>query len=193
MKRLLTFVLVITFLFFNCGEEENNDMPDYYAEVIKVADGDTFYIDFYTEEKMGIRIFGIDTPETVDKRKEVQYWGPEASEFSKQYLYPGIQVRLNFDGEITGPFGRLLAEPWILINGEWLNYSQVLLMTGNAFVYPKYPIPVYKLHEYMEYQQYAKLNSLGMWANPELIENEVYLTLDEIYEAYSWYRKAIDQ
>jgi len=43
-------------------------------EVTKVVDGDTIKTDQGT-----IRLIGIDTPETVDPRKEVQCLGPEAS------------------------------------------------------------------------------------------------------------------
>ena len=141
----------------------NGDMPDWYGVVVRVADGDTFYINYFSEIKMGVRIFGVDTPETKDRRKTVQYWGPEASAFSKQYLMTGTIVKLNFDGEITGPFGRLLAEPWIWNGAEWINYSKILLETGNAFIYAKYPIPIDKLHEYMEYQQTA-INKCGFSA-----------------------------
>lgn len=202
MKRLLMLFIII--IVFCCISEKEvytqdinsidfefytGDMPDWYGKVVGVADGDTFYVDFYSEEKMGVRVMGIDTPETVDKRKPVQFWGPEASKFSKQYLSIGTIVKLDFMDEITGPFGRLIAEPWVYKEGQWVNYAKILLITGNAFVYAKYPIPVEKLHEYLEYQKIAIENGLGMWSEPEKIENDVTLSREEVKEKYYWYRK----
>jgi micrococcal nuclease len=165
----------------------NQTMPDYYGYIIDTADGDTFYVDWFSEDKMGVRVKGIDTPETVDRRSDVQYWGPEASAYAKSILTPGTLVRLKFEGNITGPFGRLLAYVWYWNGQEWIYWNQQVLESGNAFVYIDYEFEY--PNEYMEYQQYAIDNELGIWAHPELIENDVATSKEEFAEKKYWYRK----
>jgi micrococcal nuclease len=164
------------------------DMPDYYGRVVDVADGDTFYIDWYTEDKMGVRIKGIDTPETVDSRKDVQYWGPEASEYTKSILSPGTIIRLDFNGEITGPFGRLLAYVYYWDGDEWVYWNEKVLKDGMAFVYANYEF-VY-VEEFLEYQSHAIENGSGMWSNPGNIENEVVRNIEEFFNHpdAGWFR-----
>src|SRR3989344_3415585 len=54
-------------------------------KVLKIIDGDT--IDIETPEKAErLRLIGIDTPETVDPRKDVQCFGIEASNKAKEYF-----------------------------------------------------------------------------------------------------------
>ena len=66
--------------------------------VARVVDGDTVHItiDHTTEI---VRLIGVDTPETVDERKPLQCYGPEASARTKVLLPPGTAVRLERDGE----------------------------------------------------------------------------------------------
>lgn len=168
--------------------EYTGDMPDYYGKIIDVADGDTFYVDWFTEDKMGVRVKGIDTPETVDSRKEVQYWGPEASEYTKSILTPGTIVRLDFNDEITGPFGRLLAYVYYWDGDEWISWNKQVLKDGMAFVYPDYKFAY--VEEFLEYQAYAIENEKGMWANPDEIDNEVVRDIRELFNhpKAGWFR-----
>ena len=72
--------------------------------VTRVIDGDTGVV-----EGVGtVRLIGVDTPETVDQRRPVQYFGREASDFTKQ-LATGKRVRLEFDQDRPGRYGRTLA------------------------------------------------------------------------------------
>jgi Staphylococcal nuclease homologue len=48
--------------------------------VTRVIDGDT--VELSTGEK--VRLIGVDTPETKDPRKPVQYFGKEATAFTRQ-------------------------------------------------------------------------------------------------------------
>lgn len=163
------------------------NLPDYYGFVTRVADGDTFYVQWFSEEQMGIRVKGIDTPETVHRTRGVEHWGPEASEYAYRVLKPGTLVRLKFEGAITDPFGRLLAYVWYWDGYEWVNFQEEMLRTGNAFVYHDYRFEY--PNEYMDFQQYAIDNRLGMWANPELIVNDVVTTREEFARRRLWYRR----
>jgi len=164
------------------------DMPDYYGRIVDVADGDTFYVDWFTEDKMGVRVKGIDTPETVDSRKDVQFWGPEASEYTKSILTPGTIVRLDFNGEITGPFGRLLAYVYYWNGEEWIYWNEEVLRQGMAFVYANYEFAY--VDEFMEYQADAIASGRGMWSDYDSIDNEVVRDIEEFFNHpdAGWFR-----
>ena len=60
-----------------------------WRTVVRVVDGDTIILD----GKERVRLIGVDTPETVDPRRPVQYFGKEASAFTKR-MVEGKKVRL---------------------------------------------------------------------------------------------------
>src|SRR5471030_347954 len=96
------------------------------ATVVHVSDGDTIDVDVGGRTER-VRILGADTPETVDPRKPVQCFGPEASAHTKAHL-SGRAVRLEFDVERRDRYGRLLA--YVLIDGG--RYEDELLRRGLA-------------------------------------------------------------
>ncbi len=53
--------------------------------VVRVVDGDTIIISKDGQE-VRVRLIGVDTPETVHPRKKVQFYGREASQFTKNLL-----------------------------------------------------------------------------------------------------------
>ena len=59
-----------------------------------------------TEES--VRLIGVDTPETVHPTKPVEFYGVEASNFTKNLLR-GERVFLRFGKEERDKYGRLLA------------------------------------------------------------------------------------
>jgi micrococcal nuclease len=97
------------------------------ATVIHVVDGDTIVVALRDGRTETVRILGADTPETVDPRKPVQCYGPEASAYSKAHL-AGRSVRLEFDVERRDRYGRLLA--YVLVDGA--RYEDDLLRRGLA-------------------------------------------------------------
>lgn len=162
------------------------DMPDYYGRVIDHRDGDTFEIDWFTEDEMAVRLKGLDTPETGSGRTERQYWGLEAAAYAREHLPVGTVVRLDFAGEITDPFGRLLAYVWYWSGEQWVFWNRELLEQGMAFVYKDYAFE-YPL-EFLSYQAAAVEAGHGMWANSDLIENDVVLTAEELARRKKWFR-----
>ena len=76
--------------------------------VSDVVDGDTFKTRIDGRE-ITVRLLGINTPETVDPRKPVECFGPEASAEAKSLLV-GREVRLAFNPnrERTDKYGRYL-------------------------------------------------------------------------------------
>ena len=69
--------------------------------VERVVDGDTIIV-----RGVGrVRLIGVDTPETVSPDRPVEFFGREASAFTKRLL-EGRPVRLEYDWERTDRYGR---------------------------------------------------------------------------------------
>src|SRR5438094_8850230 len=75
--------------------------------VTHVIDGDTVDIAGGGRHQR-VRLLGVDTPETVDPRRPVGCFGPQAAAFTRARLQ-GRRVRLEFDRQVRDKYGRLLA------------------------------------------------------------------------------------
>jgi len=64
--------------------------------VQRVVDGDTIVLD----NGQKVRLIGVDTPETKHPDKPVEYFGKEASEFTRR-MCEGKRVRLEYDWQKT--------------------------------------------------------------------------------------------
>ena len=80
--------------------------------VVRVVDGDTIIVRGPGGRTEDVRLIGIDTPETVDPRRPVGCFGPEASAYAK-HLLTGRRVRLIYDRELHDRYGRFLAYVWL--------------------------------------------------------------------------------
>jgi endonuclease YncB( thermonuclease family) len=105
MKRLLS-LLVLLFVPASSASAQL---------VTRVVDGDTIVV----ADVGTVRLIGVDTPETVDPRKPVQFFGKEASEFTRR-LAQGKVARLEFDYQRTDKYQRTLAYVY-LPDGTFLN------------------------------------------------------------------------
>ena len=112
--------------------------------VLKVVDGDTVSVDIngITET---IRIIGINTPETVDPRKEVECFGKEASDKAKALL-EGEYVSLAVDDtqENRDKYNRLLRYVYL---ADGSDYGKHMIENGYAYEYT-YQIPYQHQSEY---------------------------------------------
>ena len=105
-----------------------------------------------------IRYIGIDTPETVDPRKEVQYYGIEASNKNKE-LVEGQTVELEKDVSETDKYGRLLR--YVYVGEKFVNYELVRWGFAHASAYP----PDVKYQEmFTDAERQAQEESQGLWA-----------------------------
>ncbi|MBA7513271.1 hypothetical protein ES705_05282 [subsurface metagenome] len=102
---------------------------DYY-EVSKVIDGDTIRL----ENGETVRLIGIDTPETVHPSKAVEYYGKEASDFTRM-MVEGKQVKLELDVQKLDKYNRLLAYVY-LKDGTFLNSELVKEGYAKVSTYP---------------------------------------------------------
>ncbi len=127
------------------------------ASVVATIDGDTIDVRLDDGRVERVRILGADTPETKDRRKPVQCFGPEASAYTHARL-GGRQVSLETDSEVRDKYGRLLA--YVYVEGERfddellrLGYARVLIIPPNG----KYARPM------LEAELAARATRHGLW------------------------------
>ena len=145
MKTIFLTILSIVFTF-------SLKAADTY-KVTRVIDGDTLIL-----ETLGrVRLIGVDTPETVHPSKPVEYFGLEASNFTKK-LVEGKPVSIEFEGNRRDRFGRLLGyvylEDGVLVNAK-------IIQEGYGFAYTKYPFG--KMDSFRRYEKEARENNRGLW------------------------------
>jgi micrococcal nuclease len=128
---------------------------DFYL-CTRVVDGDTIVVEINSKQEK-VRLIGVDTPETVHPQKPVEYFGKEASEFTKKVV-EGEKVRLEYDWEKRDKYGRLLAYVY-LENGTFLNAE--IIKQGYGFAYTRFPFKY--LEEFRQYEREARENGRGLW------------------------------
>jgi len=133
------------------------------ARCIRVIDGDTIEVSLASDPGGAdkIRLIGVDSPETVHPNLPVQYYGPEATTFTKQQcLGQNLILHKQIAGPERGRYGRLLCYVE-LPSGEILN--EKIITTGHGYSYSKYR------HEhsakYDQLQNEAKKSRVGLWNN----------------------------
>jgi len=141
----------------------SDDLEKYHAKtftVVNVVDGDTIDIDVADGkyDHTRIRLWGIDTPETKNPETGVMYFGPEASEFTKE-LALGKQVAVYLDENRTrDKYDRLLAYVK-LPDGGFLN--EVLLTEGFAYADLRFKHNFY--NKYKQLEAGARGQKKGLW------------------------------
>jgi micrococcal nuclease len=111
-----------------CARSGAPALPDgANATVVRVVDGDTIVVAVGGREEK-VRLIGVDTPETVDPRRPVGCFGPQASHHTKQLLPSGAAVQLERDAEQRDRYGRLLA--YVHRRPDGLFVNQELLADG---------------------------------------------------------------
>jgi micrococcal nuclease len=122
-------------------------------KVARVIDGDTLKLS--TGET--VRLIGVDTPETKDPRKPVQYFGKEATAFARQ-LVEGKSVRLAYDQQRQDKYGRTLAYVY-LEDGRFVNAE--IIQQGYGFAYTRYPFRY--LEQFRRLEREAREAHRGLW------------------------------
>jgi micrococcal nuclease len=128
-------------------------------KVKKVVDGDTIDVTI-NDKTVKVRLIGINTPETVDPRKEVECFGKEASNKAKELLDKN-EVYLEKDESQANKdkYDRLLRYIYLEDN---TNVNLEMIKEGYAFEYT-YETP-YKYQElFKKAETEAKDNNRGLW------------------------------
>ena len=148
MKKLVFFLIIFVFVIAAVSSAEE------LRTVVRVVDGDTLILD----GKERVRLMGVDTPETVHPNKPVEYYGKEASAFTKK-LCEGKSVSLEYDWQRQDKYGRTLAYIY-LEDGTFVNAE--IVKQGYGHAYTRFPFKY--LDEFREYEKEARENGKGLWA-----------------------------
>jgi len=129
--------------------------------VKRVIDGDTIVVNIFGKKER-VRLIGVDTPETKHPRKPVEYYGKEASDFTRR-LCEGKRVRLEYDPanrqvKDRDKYGRLLAYVY-LADGTFLNAE--IIKQGYGYAYTRFQFKY--LDEFRKHEKYARQKTLGLW------------------------------
>lgn len=124
--------------------------------VIRVIDGDTLEL----ENGTVIRLLGVDTPETRHPQKGREFFGQEASAYTRSLVLSN-QVRIEMDPQAgdTGKYGRQLAYVFLPDN-RMLN--AILIAEGYGFATPEYRFS--QKNAFVELEAEARAQGLGLWA-----------------------------
>lgn len=128
------------------------------VRVVAVVDGDTIDISRDGGPTTRVRLWGVDTPETVAPGKPVQHFGPEASAFTRKLVLHQV-VRLEMlERRPRDKYDRLLAYVH-LADGRVLN--RVLVAEGYAYADPRFDHPY--AAEFKKLQSQAISDRKGLW------------------------------
>ncbi len=126
--------------------------------VRRVVDGDTLLL----ESGARVRLLGVDAPESVREGYPVDPWGPEASNFTKQFIaHAGNRVRLAFDLERIDRHDRYLAYVW---SGDAL-LNEEIVRAGLAEARPDYRYSAPMKRRLRRAQEEARRAGRGIWSN----------------------------
>ena len=150
-KLALFFLVFSIFGFARQGEAE-------WRLVTRVVDGDTIIVG----ARERIRLIGVDTPETKHPQKPVEYYGKEATAFTRK-MVEGKRVRLEFDQANTkighkDRYKRTLAYVF-LEDGTFLNAE--IVKQGYGHAYTRFPFKY--LDEFRRYEREAREQGRGLW------------------------------
>ncbi len=131
-----------------------------YYSVTEVVDGDTVKLNINGTIET-LRLIGLDTPETVDPRKEVQCFGKEASNKGKELLN-GKKVRLEKDStqDDKDKYGRTLA---YIYTESGIFYNKYMIEQGYAHEYTYNSAYKYQA-EFKQAEKNAEANKVGLWS-----------------------------
>ena len=134
--------------------------------VVHIVDGDTIVAHVPDPAEAAghdvtVRLIGMDTPETVDPRKPVQCYGPEASAKAKELL-ASTSVYVERD-PLKGDYekyGRVLAYVRLL---DGSLYNEYMIQNGFAREYTFSREPYKYQKEFKADQLIAQKAKLGLW------------------------------
>ncbi|HEY4520036.1 MAG TPA: thermonuclease family protein [Candidatus Paceibacterota bacterium] len=148
------------------GKNEKQQITPYDARLLvdEVTDGDTMFV-VLEGKRVKVRLMGVDTPETVDKRKSAQCFGDKASAETKKLQ--GKTVRVQFIAPDWPPVKRDRYERALVYvydeKGDL--YNEKLIRDGLAREYT-FKGPYEHRKRLKDAQADAKAMKRGMWHDP---------------------------
>jgi micrococcal nuclease len=161
MTSRLIILLIITLSIpeFSCNSIRNHGTEVLYLNVIKIVDGDTFWVDDGSEKGIKIRLIGVDAPESRNTgKKKIGYYGQQSKEYLTKLL-DNKKVRLEYDVDRHDKYERTLAYVY-LEDGTFLNAE--LIKQGYAMVMTV-PPNVKCSDKFVKLQRRARNKNMGLW------------------------------
>jgi micrococcal nuclease len=124
-------------------------------DVVRVVDGDTILF----APHIRVRLIGVNAPESVKPDSPVEPFGPEASQFTREFLRGGT-ARLEYDRERVDQYDRQLAYVWV--GDKMLN--EELLRAGLAHWERHFNYASEKKQRFREAQDEARRAGRGIWS-----------------------------
>ncbi len=136
---------------------------DTYHLCTDVIDGDTIVV-LIKRKKVKVRLIGVDAPETDGPYTKEEYFGKEASAFTKK-MTKGNKVRLEHEQQKQDRYGRTLAYVYFE-DGTFLN--EEIIKKGYGTVFRKFPFKY--MDDFKKHEKKAKKKKRGLWKQ-EVLEN----------------------
>lgn len=151
MKSIFRYSLYLTLLALLFSSLAFSSGTSFTGRVIDVADGDTITVLTQNQEKVKIRLSGVDCPESF------QIHGEKAKQFTSS-MVSGKRVRL--DPETVDQYGRTVA--LVIVNDTSLN--EQIVAHGHGWVYRKYCKASY-CNDWLQLEATARDAQVGLWEN----------------------------
>jgi micrococcal nuclease len=153
--------LLLLFMLWRAYSASGPRVPERLDEgvydVSRAIDGDTILL----TSGARIRLQGVNTPETVKPDHPIEAWGPEASQFTKDFIKKaGHHVRLTFSLERKDRYDRFLAFVWdgdVMLNEE-------LVRAGLAYARRDYRYSSAMKRRFTQAQNEARGAGRGIWS-----------------------------
>lgn len=156
--QIFLFPIVLSLVFLSRAFSQQPQVQ--LRTVRQVVDGDTLVL----ENGEKIRLIGVDTPETHHPQKPVEYFGEEATAFTRN-LVEGKRVLMETDPVNAhlghkDKYGRTIAYVWteqgIFVNAE-------IVEQGYGHAYTRYPFRY--LNEFRALESRARGQGAGLWGS----------------------------
>jgi micrococcal nuclease len=164
MKKIL-FTLFCFFFISNVSASERIDV-----KLKKCVDGDTAYF-IYNNKEIKTRFLAIDTPEST---KEIEKYGPEASEYTCKLLKEAKNIELEYDSnsDKQDKYDRHLV--WVFIDDKLL--QEEIIKEGLAEV--AYLYDEYKYTDRLiQAQDEAKKEGKNLWMEEETTPDYIIIII----------------
>ena len=146
------------------------------VDVNEVVDGDTIKVRMPDGNEETVRFVLVNTPETKHPKKGEEYFGKEASEYTKKLIEEnGNKVYLEKDTSERDKYDRLLRYVWLKpykgaaptkVELRENSLNGKLVYDGYARVSPFPPDTLY-ISEFKANEEVARANGYGMWKDEE--------------------------
>lgn len=162
----MKIIILLILSFLNINSVSAKELVTFHSCV----DGDTFHVTI-NNEKQTIRMIAIDTPETVHPKKEDEYYGKEASEYTCNKVKNADKIEIEYDenADKKDKYNRIIA--WVFVDDILLQND--LIEKGYAklgYLYDDYKYT----HILEKSQELASANNIGMWSEYEGTEEKTY-------------------